>query len=34
MNYDLEYVDTRSFLGDLRIVLKTFGVVARREGAR
>jgi lipopolysaccharide/colanic/teichoic acid biosynthesis glycosyltransferase len=34
MNYDLEYVDTRSFAGDVRILLKTFGVVARREGAR
>jgi lipopolysaccharide/colanic/teichoic acid biosynthesis glycosyltransferase len=34
MNYDLEYVDKRSFAGDIRILLKTFGVVARREGAR
>ena len=34
MNYDLEYVDKRSFAGDVRILLKTFGVVARREGAR
>jgi lipopolysaccharide/colanic/teichoic acid biosynthesis glycosyltransferase len=34
MAYDLEYVDTRSFAGDVRILLRTFGVVARREGAR
>ena len=34
MNYDLEYVDQRSFAGDIRIILKTFGVVARGEGAR
>jgi lipopolysaccharide/colanic/teichoic acid biosynthesis glycosyltransferase len=34
MAYDLEYVDTRSFKNDIRILLSTFGVVARREGAR
>jgi len=34
MNYDLQYVDNRSFAGDMRILLKTAGVVIRREGAR
>ncbi len=34
MKYDLTYVDTRSFLGDLRILWKTLGVVARGSGAR
>jgi lipopolysaccharide/colanic/teichoic acid biosynthesis glycosyltransferase len=34
MAYDLEYVDTRSLSKDVRIMLKTLGVVARREGAR
>jgi lipopolysaccharide/colanic/teichoic acid biosynthesis glycosyltransferase len=34
MTYDLEYVDTRSFAGDVRIILKTLGVVAGRKGAR
>ncbi|MGD9934237.1 MAG: sugar transferase [Dehalococcoidia bacterium] len=34
MKYDLAYVDTRSFLGDLRILLKTVAVVARGSGAR
>ena len=34
MAYDLEYVDKRSFRNDIRILLSTFGVVARREGAR
>ena len=34
MNYDLEYVDTRSFSGDIRIILKTLGAVAGRKGAR
>jgi lipopolysaccharide/colanic/teichoic acid biosynthesis glycosyltransferase len=34
MTYDLEYVDTRSFAGDIRILLKTLGVVAGRKGAR
>jgi len=34
MTYDLEYVDNRSFAGDIRIILKTLGVVAGRKGAR
>ena len=34
MKYDLAYVDTRSFLGDLRILWKTVAVVARGSGAR
>jgi lipopolysaccharide/colanic/teichoic acid biosynthesis glycosyltransferase len=34
MTYDLEYVDRRSLSNDLRILLKTLGVVVRREGAR
>jgi len=34
MTYDLEYVDTRSFGGDIRIILKTLGTVAGRKGAR
>jgi lipopolysaccharide/colanic/teichoic acid biosynthesis glycosyltransferase len=34
MRYDLEYVDKRSLAGDIRIILGTLGVVARREGAR
>ncbi len=34
MAFDLEYVDKRSFAGDIRILLKTLGVVLRREGAR
>jgi lipopolysaccharide/colanic/teichoic acid biosynthesis glycosyltransferase len=34
MAYDLAYVDGRSFRRDLAIMLKTFRVVARREGAR
>lgn len=34
MKYDLEYVDTRSFLGDLRILCKSAAVVARGSGAR
>ena len=34
MTHDLEYVDTRSFAGDIRIILKTLGVVAGRKGAR
>ena len=34
MAYDFEYVDKRSFKNDVRILLTTFGVVARREGAR
>ena len=34
MAHDLAYVDNRSFSGDIRIILKTLGVVARRQGAR
>ncbi len=34
MVYDLEYVDTRTFAGDIRIILKTLGAVAGRKGAR
>jgi lipopolysaccharide/colanic/teichoic acid biosynthesis glycosyltransferase len=34
MAYDLAYVDRRSFAHDVAIMLKTFRVVARREGAR
>jgi lipopolysaccharide/colanic/teichoic acid biosynthesis glycosyltransferase len=34
MTYDLQYVDGRSFAGDIRIILKTLGVVAGRKGAR
>jgi lipopolysaccharide/colanic/teichoic acid biosynthesis glycosyltransferase len=34
MAHDLAYVDSRSFRGDIRIILKTLGVVARRQGAR
>ena len=34
MAYDLQYVETRSFATDVRIMLKTLGVVLRREGAR
>jgi lipopolysaccharide/colanic/teichoic acid biosynthesis glycosyltransferase len=34
MNFDLEYIDTRSFAGDIRIILKTLAVVAGRKGAR
>ena len=34
MNLDLEYVDTRTFAGDLRIILRTLGAVTGRKGAR
>jgi lipopolysaccharide/colanic/teichoic acid biosynthesis glycosyltransferase len=34
MAYDLRYIDSRSFVGDIKIILKTLGVVVRREGAR
>lgn len=34
MTYDLDYVARHSFKRDVLIMLKTFGVVARREGAR
>ena len=34
MAYDLDYVDRHPFWRDVQIMLKTFGVVLRREGAR
>jgi lipopolysaccharide/colanic/teichoic acid biosynthesis glycosyltransferase len=34
MAYDLAYVDRHPFSRDVRIMLKTLGVVLRREGAR
>ena len=34
MAYDLDYVDNHPFERDIRIMLQTAGVVARREGAR
>lgn len=34
MAYDLDYVDRHPFWRDVQIMLKTFGVVFRREGAR
>jgi lipopolysaccharide/colanic/teichoic acid biosynthesis glycosyltransferase len=34
MAYDLDYVENHPFSRDVRIVLKTLGVVLRREGAR
>ena len=34
MRHDLEYVDTRSLAGDIRIILRTLGPLVRREGAR
>jgi lipopolysaccharide/colanic/teichoic acid biosynthesis glycosyltransferase len=34
MKYDLAYVDEHSFLGDLRLILRTFAVVIRGSGAR
>lgn len=34
MAYDLDYVDNHPFSRDVRIILKTLGVVLRREGAR
>jgi lipopolysaccharide/colanic/teichoic acid biosynthesis glycosyltransferase len=34
MNYDLAYVDDHSFLGDLRLLVRSVLVVARRSGAR
>jgi lipopolysaccharide/colanic/teichoic acid biosynthesis glycosyltransferase len=34
MAYDLDYVDNHPFPRDVRIILKTLGVVLRREGAR
>lgn len=32
--YDVEYIKNRSFLLDMRIILKTIGVVLKREGAK
>ena len=32
--YDVEYIKNRSFLIDMRIILKTIGVVLKREGAK
>jgi lipopolysaccharide/colanic/teichoic acid biosynthesis glycosyltransferase len=34
MAYDLDYVKRRPFARDVQIMLKTLGVVLRREGAR
>lgn len=34
MKYDLAYVDEHSFLGDLRLLLRTVAVVLRGSGAR
>jgi lipopolysaccharide/colanic/teichoic acid biosynthesis glycosyltransferase len=34
MTYDLDYVARHSFARDVKIMLKTLGVVLRREGAR
>ena len=34
MAYDLDYVENHPFSRDVRIILKTLGVVLRREGAR
>ena len=34
MAYDLDYVDRHPFSRDVKIMLKTLGVVLRREGAR
>lgn len=34
MAYDLDYVQNHPFSRDVRIILKTLGVVLRREGAR
>jgi lipopolysaccharide/colanic/teichoic acid biosynthesis glycosyltransferase len=34
MAYDLDYVERHPFSRDVRIILKTLGVVLRREGAR
>lgn len=34
MTYDLDYVDRHPFSRDITIMLKTLGVVLRREGAR
>ena len=34
MQYDLQYVRSRSLAGDFKIILRTLGVVFSREGAR
>ncbi len=34
MAYDLEYVDSQSFLGDLSILARTLPIVLSRKGAR
>ena len=34
MAYDLDYVNNHPFSRDVRVILKTLGVVLRREGAR
>lgn len=34
MRYDIEYVNTRSFVGDLKILWRTLTVVVSRQGAR
>jgi lipopolysaccharide/colanic/teichoic acid biosynthesis glycosyltransferase len=34
MAYDLDYVSAHPFARDVKIMLKTLGVVLRREGAR
>lgn len=34
MRYDIEYVNTRSFVGDLKILWRTLTVVLSRQGAR
>jgi lipopolysaccharide/colanic/teichoic acid biosynthesis glycosyltransferase len=34
MAYDLAYAENQSFATDLRILLRSFGVVFRKEGAR
>jgi lipopolysaccharide/colanic/teichoic acid biosynthesis glycosyltransferase len=34
MAYDLDYVGEHSFARDIRIMLRSLGVVLRREGAR
>jgi lipopolysaccharide/colanic/teichoic acid biosynthesis glycosyltransferase len=34
MAYDLAYVAKRSFASDVKIMLKTLGVVVHRKGAR
>ena len=33
ITYDMEYVENRSFLGDIKILLLTIPAVIRRRGA-